>query len=307
MLNTFLRENLILSLLAAKKAGEAILAVYEGDIDVTYKVDKTPLTLADERAHTIIGNQLSTKALKQIPVLSEEGKHTTYDKRKRWEYFWLVDPLDGTKEFIKRRGEFTVNIALIHKNSPVLGVVFVPARGFLYFAAQGIGSYKLESADILGQFFSVKKRSRRGSTPLEGIVDFAKRLPLDQPGNRSGNKLTIVGSRSHATKGLADFVQRVKEKDGEVEFIPAGSALKFGLIAEGSAHIYPRFGPTMEWDTAAGQCVVEQSGGAVLRLSDKMPLEYNKRDLHNPDFICVGKASRDLDYIFSRPGISTSY
>ena len=299
MLSAFLQERLILPLLAAKKAGEAILAVYEGDIDVTYKEDSSPLTLDDERAHAVIGNQLSTEALKQIPVLSEEGRHIPHDERKRWKYFWLVDPLDGTKEFIKRRGEFTVNIALMHRNSPVVAVVFVPAKGFLYFAAEGIGSYKLENADMLDQFFSENGRLRGSGAPLEGIIDSAKRLPLDQSSNESGEKLTIVGSRSHATKGLADFIQTVKQKYGAVEFIPAGSALKFGLVAEGSAHIYPRLGPTMEWDTAAGQCIVEQSGGAVLRLNDKMPLGYNKRDLRNPHFVCIGKHSRDLDHLFS--------
>jgi len=285
MLSSFLQESLTLSLLAAIKAGEAILAVYQGNIDVTYKDDKTPLTVADERAHAIIENHLSTEGLKQIPVLSEEGKLTPYDERKRWEYFWLVDPLDGTKEFIKRRGEFTVNIALIHKNRPVLGVVFVPASGYLYFAAEELGAYKLESAGM-------------DSAELDRVLDLAKRLPLDQSGMRPGSKLRIVGSRSHATKGLEDFVQRVKEKYGDVEFIPAGSALKFGLIAEGSADIYPRFGPTMEWDTAAGQCVVEQSGGAVLRMNEKKPLDYNKKDLHNPDFTCIGKHSRNLDHLF---------
>jgi len=298
MLNTFLKECLTLSLPAAKKAGEAILDVYQGDIDVSYKEDKTPLTIADERAHTIIMNHLSVQRLKQIPVLSEEGKHAPYDARKKWKYFWLVDPLDGTKEFIKRRGEFTVNIALIHENRPVLGVVFVPAKGFLYFAGQGLGSYKLENAEIVGQFFSDKGEPRRGSAPLDAIVDLGKRLPLNQPSNRSASKLTVVGSRSHATKGLANFVQTLKQKFEEVEFIPAGSALKFGLIAEGSADIYPRLSPTMEWDTAAGQCVVEQSGGAVLRPNEKTPLDYNKKDLRNPDFICIGKHSRDLEHLF---------
>lgn len=281
ILSPFLEQCLTISLLAATKAGEAILAVYQGDIDASYKDDKTPLTLADERAHAIIENHL----LGEIPILSEEGRHAPYNERKGWEYFWLVDPLDGTKEFIKKRGEFTVNIALIHKNRPVLGVVFVPAGGSLYFAAEGIGAYKLKSAEI-------------DSADLDRILDVAKKLPLDQPGNRSGSKLRIVGSRSHATKGLEAFVQRVKEKYGDVEFVQAGSALKFGLIAEGSADIYPRFGPTMEWDTAAGQCVVEQSGGAVLRLNEKTPLDYNKRDLHNPNFICIGKHSRDLDHLF---------
>ena len=300
MLNPFLQERLILSLLAAKKAGEAILAVYEGDIHVTYKEDRSPLTLADERAHRVIGKRLSMEVLKQIPVLSEEGRHIPYEERKGWEYFWVVDPLDGTKEFIKRRGEFTVNIALMDKYSPVVGVIFVPARGFLYFAAKGIGAYKLENADMLEPFFAENGAPRRSdAAPLENIIDSAKRLPLDQFDNKSRDKLTVVGSRSHATKSLADFIQRVKNRYGEAEFIPAGSALKFGLVAEGGAHIYPRFGPTMEWDTAAGQCVVEQSGGVVLRLSDKMPLGYNKEDLRNPDFVCIGKHSRDLDHLFS--------
>jgi 3'(2'), 5'-bisphosphate nucleotidase len=179
----------------------------------------------------------------------------------------------------------------------VLGVVFVPARGFLYFAVEGLGSYKLENAEIAGQFFREKGEPGKRNASLDRIVDFAKRLPLDQPSNRSVSKLTVVGSRSHATKGLADFVQTLKQKCGEVEFIPAGSALKFGLIAEGSAHIYPRLSPTMEWDTAAGQCVVEQSGGAVVRPNEKTPLDYNKIDLRNPNFVCIGKHSRDLEHL----------
>ena len=295
MLNAFLQECLILSLPAAIKAGEAILDVYKGDIDVSYKEDKTPLTIADERAHTIIINLLSVQLLQHIPILSEEGKHTPYETRKKWKYFWLVDPLDGTKEFIKRRGEFTVNIALIHEHRPVLGIVFVPARGFLYFGAEGLGSYKVENAEIVGQFFSDKEGAKKGGLILDRIVALAKRLPMDRPENRSVKKLTVVGSRSHSTKSLSDFVKTLKQKCVEVEFIPAGSALKFGLIAEGSAHIYPRLSPTMEWDTAAGQCIVEQSGGAVLRPSKKTPLEYNKRDLRNPDFICTGRHYRGLD------------
>ena len=296
MMDAFLQRCLDVSLLAAIKAGEAILAVYQDDIDVTYKEDKTPLTLADKQANTIIGNYLSTEAFRHIPILSEEGKHAPYDKRKTWEYFWLVDPLDGTKEFINRRGEFTVNIALIHKNRPVLGVLFVPVNGFIYFAAEGLGSYKLHSAEILAQLSSDKGWAKNGSSPLGTIVDLANRLPLDQSGYRSGSKVRIVGSRSHATQGLENFVHTMNKRYGEVEFVPAGSALKFGLIAEGIADIYPRFGPTMEWDTGAGQCIVEQAGGAVLHLSEKKPLYYNKKDLSNPDFICVGKHSRHLDH-----------
>jgi 3'(2'), 5'-bisphosphate nucleotidase len=298
ILSTFLSECLTLSLLAAKKAGDAILAVYQGHIDVAYKEDETPLTLADERAHTIILNDLSTQAFGQIPVLSEEGKPIAYDERKTWEYFWLVDPLDGTKEFVKRRGEFTVNIAFIKKNRPVLGVVFVPARALLYFAAEGLGSYKLESAKIIGEFFSEEGGISKGNVPIGQLIDSAKKLPLDQPTNTRGKKLTIVGSRSHASNTLTSFVETARKKYGDVEYIPAGSALKFGLIAEGSAHIYPRLSPTMEWDTAAGQCVVEQSGGAVLRLREETPLDYNKKDLRNPDFVCTSKHSRDLHSLF---------
>jgi len=285
----------MVSLLAARKAGEAILSVYQGHIDVTYKDDETPLTLADEQAHGIIINHLSTRVSNRIPVLSEEGRDIAYDERRKWEYFWLVDPLDGTKEFIKRRGEFTVNIALIDKNKPVLGVVFVPAIDTLYFALEGLGSYKVDNAKILDPLLNNTTSKTKGGTLIEQILHFAKRLPLDQTGGGTGNRLTVVGSRSHASKALEVFVQRLKEKREDVAFVSAGSALKFGLIAEGSAHIYPRLTPTMEWDTAAGQCVVEKSGGAVLRLNERISLDYNKRDLRNPEFICTGKYSRNID------------
>jgi 3'(2'), 5'-bisphosphate nucleotidase len=285
----------MLSVLAARKASEAILAVYQGHIDVTYKDDESPLTLADERAHTIILKHLSSKASSQIPILSEEGKDIPYDERRKWEYFWLVDPLDGTKEFIKRRGEFTVNIALINKNKPVLGVIFVPTVDALYFAMEELGSYKVENAKILEPFLSNMTSETEVGAPIERILKVAKRLPLDQTDSKTGKKLTVVGSRSHTSEAVQVFVQELEKKHGEVEFVSAGSALKFGLIAEGSAHIYPRLTPTMEWDTAAGQCLVEKSGGAVLRLNKKNSLDYNKRDLRNPEFICTGKYYRDLD------------
>lgn len=293
-LNGFFQECLSRALTAAWKAGEAILSVYQGQIDVTYKDDKTPLTLADERAHAIVLDHLSVESLKEIHLLSEEGKHTSYDERKDWNYFWLVDPLDGTKEFIHRRGEFTVNIALINKHRPVLGVVLVPARGALYFAAEGLGSYKLEDAKVVSQFLDDCEKPGKENSPIDRIVLLAKKLPLDHPAEKSKGKITVVGSRSHASSALAGFVQTAEEKYGDVEFVPAGSALKFGLVAEGTAHVYPRLGPTMEWDTAAGQCVVEQSGGAVTDLTYGTPLDYNKRDLRNHHFICTGKHSKDL-------------
>jgi 3'(2'), 5'-bisphosphate nucleotidase len=290
-LNNFLQKCLLHALGATKKAGEAILSVYQDHIDVTYKDDKSPLTLADERAHSIVSDHLSIESLRGIHLLSEEGKLTPHDERKSWEYFWLVDPLDGTKEFIHRRGEFTVNVALINRNRPVLGVVLVPARGSLYFALEGLGSYKLEDAGVISEFLDDFEKSGEEKGPLDRIVGLAKKLPLDHPPDR---KITVVGSRSHGSDALTSFVQTAEKEYGSVEFIPAGSALKFGLVAEGTAHVYPRLGPTMEWDTAAGQCVVEQSGGTVIDLSSGTPLLYNKQELLNPHFICTGKHSRDL-------------
>lgn len=298
MLSTFLQECLMLSLLAATTAGKAILDVYHGHIDVTYKNDRTPLTLADERAHTIITNHLSSKVFGKRPVLSEEGRDIPYDERRMWEYFWLVDPLDGTKEFIKRRAEFTVNIALVNKKRPILGVVSVPARGFLYFAAEGLGSYKLEDIEAVPRMLSHQKRTDKGDDgPIRRIVDSATRLPLSQPRQVSEKRLTVVGSRSHGSKALEAFLKAVEQKY-HVDFTPAGSALKFGLVAEGTAQLYPRLSPTMEWDTAAGQCVIEQSGGLVLRLSDRVPPVYNKKDLRNPEFFCTGKDFSHLSHLF---------
>jgi 3'(2'), 5'-bisphosphate nucleotidase len=288
----FLEQCLSHAMIAARKAGEAILSVYKKQIEVTYKDDKTPLTLADERAHAIVQRYLSVESLEHIHLLSEEGKHTPYEERKAWEYFWLVDPLDGTKEFIHRRGEFTVNIALINENRPVLGVVLVPAGGTLYFAAEGLGAFKLEDAAVASPFLDDYAKSPRAHSPVEKIVGLAKRLPLDHTEDR---KITVVGSRSHGSDALTRFVRTVEEKYGDVTFVPAGSALKFGLVAEGTAHVYPRLGPTMEWDTAAGQCVVEQSGGAVIGLRSRSPLVYNKGKLLNPRFICTGKHSADLE------------
>jgi 3'(2'), 5'-bisphosphate nucleotidase len=292
MSNNLLHQGLTVALVAAKKAGEAILEVYQGDIAIDYKEDDSPLTLADKRAHHIIMEYLSAAPLEHIAALSEEGKHIPFDQRGRWEYLWLVDPLDGTKEFIKRRGEFTVNIALIHQNRPVLGVVLVPVKGVVYFAAEGIGSHKLENMELIERLPHGIVRTVKEPLSLDAIVDSAQQLPLQKFSESAGNKLTIVGSRSHATPALTDFVESMTQRYGDVDFAPAGSSLKFCLVAEGSADVYPRYGPTMEWDTAAGHCVVEQSGGVVLQIEENAPLQYNKKDLYNPYFICIGKDSR---------------
>lgn len=294
MSRILLESFLVAALVAAKKAGEAILEVYRGDIYVTYKKDDSPLTVADKHAHRTILSHLSSVSTGNIPILSEEGKHIPYEKRKNWEYFWLVDPLDGTKEFVKRRDEFTVNIALIKENRPVAGIVYPPAVGCLYFAAEGLGSYKLEDVEVVGKLLVEEQRWSEENLPLEDLVDRAVKLPIHETGERSTDQLNLVGSRSHGTEALSEFVERIKQQHKNVGFVSAGSALKFCLVAEGSADLYPRFGPTMEWDTAAGHCVVEQSGGTVVSMREKRPLEYNKRDLHNPHFICIGTGFRKV-------------
>ncbi len=293
-MSDMMMQYLSFALVAAKKAGAEILGVYEGEIDVTYKKDNTPLTLADQRAHNVILNNLRVESLRHIPLLSEEGKHIPYRERKSWQSLWLVDPLDGTKEFVKRRDEFTVNIALIEANRPVLGVVFAPAKDSLYFAAAGFGSYKLEGLEIIEEMEGNTAKHRQDNDLMDELINSAKMLPILEFADRSIGKLTLVGSRSHGTEALTEFVDNLEQKYGEVELIPAGSSLKFCRVAEGTAASYPRFGPTMEWDTAAGHCIVEQSGGAVLRVDQRTPLVYNKEDLHNPGFICIGKHFQDI-------------
>jgi 3'(2'), 5'-bisphosphate nucleotidase len=268
-------EELILTaLLAAKRAGEAILDVYGSDFAVEQKDDKSPLTLADKRSHEIIMDVLEQTVTVNngtVPVLSEEGRGIPFDERKEWEYFWLVDPLDGTKEFVKRNGEFTVNIALIRKHSPVLGIIYIPVKDVFYFAAIDFGTYKLENSENLADNLSIKE-----------LLNKSQRLPL---ANNDKSSFTVIGSRSHTSEEFSEFVKLLNEKYGEVEFISSGSSIKLCLVAEGEADVYPRFGPTMEWDTAAGQAIVEQAEGSVMDIQTREPLIYNKKDLLNPFFI----------------------
>ncbi len=254
---------------AALEAGAAALEVYRQDFEVEEKSDHTPLTLADRRAHEIISSRLADS---RIAVLSEEGRDMAYTERKDWQYLWIVDPLDGTKEFVKKNGEFTINIALIANGMPVLGVVFVPVKDRIYFAAQDTGAFVAQG----GKLADLKGAS------AAALVSAATRLPLE---NKRSRPYTIMGSRSHATAGVDEFVDKKRREIGEVDFISAGSSLKFCLVAEGRADIYPRLGPTMEWDTAAGQAVVEQAGGAVVEYETGKPLYYNKENLTNPWFI----------------------
>ena len=274
-----LRPYILKSIQAAIAAGNAINEVYRSDFEVAYKSDKSPLTIADQKSHEII-----IGALKEydLPILSEEGKDTPYAQRKNWERFWIVDPLDGTKEFIKRNGEFTVNIALIENSRPVLGTIFIPDRNTLYFAGPNFGTYKLEDGPF-GEFLENRADSKKEArTLLDQIARQSIRLPVKNPQRPA---LRIVGSRSHKNAELEAYVEKKRKEFGEVEFISAGSSLKICLVAEGKADIYPRLGPTMEWDTAAGQAIAESAGASVVDFDTRKPLVYNKEDLHNPWFI----------------------
>ncbi|MCB0566472.1 MAG: 3'(2'),5'-bisphosphate nucleotidase CysQ [Phaeodactylibacter sp.] len=243
----------------ARQAGGAIMAIYgRDDFGVELKKDESPLTLADKAANDIICAALE-KLPMQYPIISEENKAIPYEERKDFEYNWLVDPLDGTKEFIKRNGEFTVNIALIHNGAPVLGVVHVPSFNETYWAVKGEGAYW----------------EHNGKTQSIQAATFS----LSDPG------LHVVCSRSHLNDDTQAFIDQLQSP----ELVAKGSSLKFLIVARGEAQIYPRLGPTMEWDTAAAQTVLEGAGGKVIDEETKQPLRYNKESLRNPYFIAYGK------------------
>jgi 3'(2'), 5'-bisphosphate nucleotidase len=250
-------ESLLpIAIRATEEAAKEILDVYNsGDFQAEAKGDNSPLTLADKRAHNKIADLLM---LTGLPVLSEEGKNIPYEERKGWDYFWMVDPLDGTKEFIKRNGEFTVNIALIHKNTPVIGVVGVPVTGEIFYASQGHGAW-------------LKKDDGQIALPKREKVDLSQR------------GLRVVASRSHMNKETQDFIDGLQDPT----LLSKGSSLKFLLLAEGKADVYPRFAPTMEWDTAAAHAVVNETGRQVLQFQSSTELQYNKPNLLNPYFLVV--------------------
>ena len=245
----------------AKDAGTAIMKIYNQDFGVEYKTDNTPLTIADRKANEIIVaalNQLPVNSFLQqnIPILSEEGRAIPYEERKNWKYFWLIDPLDGTKEFVKKNGEFTVNIALIHKETPVLGVVYSPVLNVCYWAKRNEGAFK------------------------DG-----KKLPLKTKKQQDVYK--IVASRSHMSNETKEFIESI-DTDKEKVIISIGSSLKICLVAEGEANIYPRLAPTMEWDTAAAHAIVNESDALFNKYIDKGVYQqhvYNKKNLLNDWFV----------------------
>ena len=242
----------------AKEAGLAVLKIYNEDFDVEYKKDNSPLTVADKNANDIIVNSLNKLPInsllkKNIPILSEEGRSVPYDERKNWEYFWLIDPLDGTKEFVNKNGEFTINIALIHKDSPVIGVVYSPVLNVCYWAKRDEGAFK------------------------DG-----KQLPLKIENTEDVYK--VIASRSHMSAETKDFIDSI-DTDKEKVVVSIGSSLKICLVAEGEVNIYPRLGPTMEWDTAAAHAIVNESDGSFYKYKDQGNHYYNKENLLNDWFV----------------------
>ncbi|UOQ87004.1 3'(2'),5'-bisphosphate nucleotidase CysQ [Gracilibacillus salinarum] len=246
-------------------AGKEIMDVYQQDFEVEHKDDDSPLTIADKRAHQVIAEGLM-KIDASIPVLSEEGREIAFEERKDWKEFWLVDPLDGTKEFIKKNDEFTVNIALIDGKYPALGVIYAPALDTFYFGVKGDGAYKLNKAS---------------QATISNVEDL-KNLSIRLPEVKESKVTNVVASRSHMSKETEEFINTL---NGEVNVVSSGSSLKFCLVAEGKADFYPRYAPTMEWDTGAGQAIVEAAGGKVTRYEDEARFYYNRKELLNGWFL----------------------
>ena len=260
-----MKQLLHTAITAALEAGKAILEIYHsGEFDVEIKGDNSPLTKADTASHNVIMSYL-TKT--DIPVLSEEGRDISYQERKDWKQLWIVDPIDGTKEFIKRNGEFTVNIALIENQKTQIGVIFVPVTGELYFSTKEMGAFKI-NVDL-------------NSYNIDTILEKSQKLPLQ----REDKTFTVVASRSHMSPETETYVEEMKEKYGAVNLISKGSSLKLCMVAEGVANCYPRFAPTMEWDTAAGQAICEHAGFQVIDWKTKEDMLYNREELLNNWFL----------------------
>lgn len=260
-----LNALLIIAIETAITASKVIISVYEsGDFTVEAKADKSPLTKADQLAHAAIVAKLeSTK----VPVLSEEGQNIPFAERVSWRRLWVVDPLDGTKEFISRNGEFTVNIAFIEEGKPILGVIYVPVLHELFFGIVGSGAYKVDAAN---RFDGISE-----------LMAAAIRLPI----KRDDAKYRVVGSRSHMNERTLSFIESLRKTYPNLEIVQRGSSLKICMVASGEADIYPRFGPTMEWDTAAGHAIALAAGKRIAKSDEKGDLIYNKKDLLNPYFI----------------------
>lgn len=266
-----MKEDYIIAIEASIAAGKVIMNIYEKDFQVDFKNDASPLTDADTAANTVIMECLNKTG---IPIISEENRQISYTIRKNWTSCWIVDPLDGTKEFIKKNGEFTVNIALVHNGLPEFGVIYVPATGVLYFG------------DVSQQ------KAYRIAIDHSGyeISEILKKASEIKP-KHDLSVIRVVGSRSHMNQDTLDFVEKLSEESNkEIEMVSKGSSLKFCLVAEGSADIYPRFAPTMEWDTAAGQAICMAVGLKVIDYTSNLDMRYNKESLLNSFFLVSNKA-----------------
>lgn len=259
-------KNLEIIIKASLDAGKVIMDVYDSPFDVEIKDDKSPLTEADKKANDVINSYLKQT---DIPIISEENRQIEHAVRKDWNTCWIVDPVDGTKEFIKRNGEFTVNIALITKGKPELGVIYVPATKVIYVA------------DVSNKI-AFKANLKSHNTSLEEVLELAKNL---EPKRHNSNPVQVVGSRSHMSQETLEYCDTLRKEGNQVEIVSKGSSLKFCLVAEGNAHVYPRFAPTMEWDTAAGQAICNAVGIDVISKDTNQPLLYNKENLLNPWFL----------------------
>ncbi len=258
------------------RAGQEVMKIYTGGFSVETKADNTPVTAADRMSQKIIREALQEirdSEGRPYPFLGEEDMDIDYDTRSGWETYWLVDPLDGTKEFVNKRDEFTINIALISRRIPAAGFVYIPATDFLYWGLGGRGAYRAQEVSV---------RS------IPGIISGAEALPVLAPGEA---ELLVVGSKSHMNRETLDYIDGLRKKTGrEVRLIQAGSSLKLCRLAEGSAELYPRFGPTMEWDVAAALSVCRGAGCAVIDLTTGEEMEYNKKTLLNSSFIAATRS-----------------
>ena len=259
-----------MAILASLEAGKVIMEVYDTVFEVEYKDDRSPLTEADRRANTVINRYLQKT---DIPIISEENRQVDYEIRKEWKTCWVVDPVDGTKEFVKRNGEFTVNIALIHEGVPKLGVIYVPATGILYYGS------KDENRAYSYQVTSDKP-------DIDSIFNESSAL---EPGTGEPDPIKVVGSRSHMNDETKEFIELLSKDGYNTEIVSKGSSLKFCLLAGGEADIYPRFAPTMEWDTAAGQAICNALGIDVISQETGKELTYNKENLLNPWFLVFNR------------------
>lgn len=268
------KEYLFSAIRAAIEAGAEIMTIYndpDADFQIEKKADNSPLTIADKKANTLITDVLARET--PYPLLTEEGAHAPYESRKGWSSMWIVDPLDGTKEFIKRNGEFTVNIAYVEKGVPEAGVIYIPVRQELYFSDMTTGAYRKRCVRTIEDV----------KDGLDTLMATSERLPIS--GESAHKGYIVVASRSFLNEETKRFIEKLKSTHNDVTTLSRGSSLKICAVAEGSADEYPRFAPTMEWDTAAGHAIIRAAGGNIYLTDGVTPLTYNKADLHNPYFI----------------------